>query len=237
MASIIIATPMYGGMCHGIFMKSVVQLMFALRSNGHSVEFVDIANESLITRARNTLTELFLKTNFEYMLFIDADQGFDPGGVLRMISEDKDLIAAPVPMKAINWDRIRQASEAGIKDLENHTGVWNFNGLSAESIKTLSTTKEQILEVNQVGTGLVLIKRDVFEKMKPYVESYRYNQPNDRNIALNHGIYNFWRTGVDESGLMLSEDYNFCKLWREIGGKIFLAPYVTVTHAGTYWFR
>ena len=237
MASVIIATPMYGGMCHGIFMKSVVQLMFALRTNGHSVEFVDISNESLITRARNTLTELFLKTNFEYMLFIDADQGFDAGGVLRMIAEDKDVIAAPVPMKAINWERIKLASEAGIKDLENHTGVWNFNGLSPESIKTLSTTKEQILEVNQVGTGLVLIKRHVFEKMKPYVESYRYNQQNDRNIALNEGIYNFWRTGVDESGLMLSEDFNFCRLWREIGGKIYLAPYVTVTHAGTYWFR
>ena len=137
MASIILATPMYGGMCHGIFMKSVIQLFFTLRSNGHTVEFVDIANESLITRARNTLTELFLQSKFDYLLFIDADEGFDAGGVLRMINEDVDIIAAPVPMKGINWERIKRASQAGITDLENHTGLWNFNGLSQESIEIL----------------------------------------------------------------------------------------------------
>jgi hypothetical protein len=36
---------------------------------------------------------------------------------------------------------------------------------------------------------------------------------------------------------LLSEDYQFCKLWKESGGKIYLAPYVRVSHAGTYWFK
>ncbi len=237
MASIMIATPMYGGMCHGIFMKSAIQLFFTLRSNSHTVEFVDIANESLITRARNTLTELFLRSNFDYLLFIDADEGFDAAGILRMLNEDVDIIAAPVPMKGINWDRVKAASKNGIPDLENHTGIWNFNGLSQESIAILSKTKEQILEVNSAGTGLILIKRDVFEQMKPYVDSYRFNQPNDKYFALNEGLYNFWDVSVDESGLLLSEDFHFCKIWKQLGGKIYMAPYVNVTHAGTYWFR
>jgi len=237
MASIMVATPMYGGMCHGIFMKSVIQLFFTLLSNSHTVEFVDIANESLITRARNTLTELFLRSNFDYLLFIDADEGFDAAGILRMLNEDVDIIAAPVPMKGINWDRVKAASKNGIPDLENHTGIWNFNGLSQESIAILSKTKEQILEVNSAGTGLILIKRDVFEQMKPYVDSYRFNQPNDKYFALNEGLYNFWDVSVDESGLLLSEDFHFCKIWKQLGGKIYMAPYVNVTHAGTYWFR
>ena len=80
-----IATPMYGGVCHGIFLKGLMSLMNELRSRGHEVLYHDLYNESLITRARNTLTEIFLRTNSDVLVFIDADQGFDPIGVCKMI--------------------------------------------------------------------------------------------------------------------------------------------------------
>ena len=237
MASVMIATPMYGGLCHGSFMKSMMVLFDVLRVNGHMVDFIDISNESLIHRARNALTELFLRRNFDYLLFIDADEGFDAQGILRMINENVDIIAAPVPMKGINWERVKQVTRMGIEDVENHTAIWNFNGLSDEAKAIISTTREQIVEINNAGTGLILIKKDVFEQMKPYVKSYRNNQPSLGTLSLNDGIYNFWDLSIDESGQLLSEDYHFCKLWRKLGGKIYLAPYVKVTHAGTYWFR
>jgi glycosyltransferase involved in cell wall biosynthesis len=221
-----IATPMYGGMCHGSFMKSMLVVFNVLQANGHKVDFVDVSNESLIHRARNALTELFLRSNFDYLLFIDADEGFDAPGILRMINENVDIISAPVPMKGINWERVKQVTKMGIEDIENHTAIWNFNGLT-----------DEVVEINNAGTGLILIKRHVFEKMKPYVKSYRNNQPSLGSIQINDGLYNFWDLSIDESGQLLSEDYHFCKLWRNLGGKIYLAPYVKVTHAGTYWFR
>jgi hypothetical protein len=71
--SIFIATPMYGGVCHGYFMKSVMGLVMKLTYKGYKVTFNDLYNESLINRARNTLTELFLRSDADYLLFIDGD--------------------------------------------------------------------------------------------------------------------------------------------------------------------
>lgn len=237
MAVITIATPMYGGVCHGIFMKSMISLMKELKEDGHEVIYNDIYNESLITRARNTLTEMFLRSNSDYLLFIDADQGFDARGVANMIKEDVDLIGAAVPMKGINWERVGQAAKEGKEDLSKYTAIYNVN-MSKEQKEYLRNNPNGVVEVDYIGSGLMLIKRRVFELVKENVNSYRSDQLDIGGILKGESVYDFWQTVVDPSSLrLLSEDYNFCKLWKDIGGKIYLAPYVKVTHAGTYWFR
>jgi hypothetical protein len=217
MAHITLATPMYGGVCSGAFMKSVLQLAQAVSNSGHQLNFIDLSNESLITRARNTLTEMFLRSMSDYLLFIDADQGFDAQAVVRMIDENVDLIGAAVPMKAINWARVKKAVLDGKENLEN---------------------PNTIAEVDYMGTGLMLISRNVFETIKKDIKQYRCDQPQIGSIVFGDPIYDFWQTTIDdESERLLSEDYQFCKLWKESGGKIYLAPYVRVSHAGTYWFK
>lgn len=237
MAHITIATPMYGGMCTGVYMKSILQLIKKLTEANHQVHFLDIANESLITRARNTLTELFLRSNSDYLLFIDADQGFDSTAVVKMISEGADLVGAAVPMKAINWNRVKKAAENGIKDLEKHTAIYNVN-MSQDQKKQLKENPNKLVEVDYIGTGLLLISRNVFETIKKNIRQYRCDQQYIGGIVFGDPIYDFWQAIIDEdSERLLSEDYQFCKLWRQSGGKIYLAPYVKVEHVGTYWFK
>ena len=218
MAHITLATPMYGGVCSGAFMKSVLQLAQAVSNAGHQLNFIDLSNESLITRARNTLTEMFLRSMSDYLLFIDADQGFDAQAVVRMINENVDLIGAAVPMKAINWARVKKAVLDGKENLDEHTAIFNVN-MNKEQRKMLKENPNTIAEVDYMGTGLMLISRN-------------------GSIVFGDPIYDFWQTTIDEqSDRLLSEDYQFCKLWKESGGKIYLAPYVRVSHAGTYWFK
>jgi hypothetical protein len=232
-----IATPMYGGVCHGIFLKSLMSLVSELRQRNHEVFYHDLYNESLITRARNSLTELFLRTESDYLLFIDADQGFDPIGVCRMIEEGVDLIGAAVPMKGINWEKVGNAAREGKTDLNRHTSIYNVN-ITAEQKKVFLENPNQKVEVMYVGSGLMLIKRSVFEALKPYVGVYNIDQTGIGGVEKGSPIHDFWKTGIDpESKRLLSEDYQFCQLWKNIGGKIYLAPYVKVTHAGTYWFE
>ena len=232
-----IATPMYGGVCHGIFLKGLMSLMNELRSRGHEVLYHDLYNESLITRARNTLTEIFLRTNSDVLVFIDADQGFDPIGVCKMIEEDVDIIGAPVPMKGINWEKVGNAARDGKTDLQKHTAIYNVN-ISQEQKAILLKNPADKVEVIYVGTGLIAIKRNVFESLKVSVGQYRTDQTGLGGIQKGDGIYDFWNTGIDPaSERLLSEDYQFCQLWKNTGGKIYLAPYVKVTHAGTYWFE
>ena len=211
--------------------------MNLLSQNGYAVSFSDLSNESLITRARNTLTEIFLRSGHDYLLFIDADQGFSPEGVLKMVQEDVDIIGAAVPMKGLNWERVRQAAKDDQKDLSNFTAIYNVN-ISNEQKQYLKENPGQKVEVEYMGTGLMLIKRDVFQKLKESTPSYRSDQSSLASIEHGDTIYDFWRTDIDpNSKRLLSEDYNFCDMWKRLGGKIYLAPYVKVVHVGTYWFK
>jgi hypothetical protein len=232
-----IATPMYGGVCHGIFLKGIMSLINELKSRGHEVLYHDLYNESLITRARNTLTEIFLRTDSDVLVFIDADQGFDHIGVCKMIEEDVDIIGAPVPMKGINWEKVGNAARDGKTDLQKYTAIYNVN-ISQEQKEVLLKNPLDRVEVIYVGTGLIAIKRNVFDSLKTNVGQYRTDQNGLGGIQKGDGIYDFWNTGIDAaSERLLSEDYQFCQLWKNTGGKIYLAPYVKVTHAGTYWFE
>lgn len=232
-----IATPMYGGVCNGSYMKSVITLLSFLQGSGYDFTYLDLANESLISRARNTLTEAFLRTDSTHLLFIDADQGFDPAGVLKMINEDVDVIGAAVPMKAINWERVKAATKAGVENIQDYTAFYNINVENQEDLKTIYENPNEKAEIKNVGTGLLLVKRDVFEEMKAHVDAYKSNQPDTYGILPGDQVYNFWNIGIDDNEIFMSEDFFFCETWKKMGGKIYLAPYVKVTHAGTYWFR
>lgn len=105
-----IATPMYGGSNHGLYMKSCLDLQNLLTQYQIEVKFSFIFNESLITRARNYLVDEFLyRSNSTHLLFLDADIAFNPQDVLAMLALDKDIIGAPYPKKSVKWGNVKKA--------------------------------------------------------------------------------------------------------------------------------
>jgi hypothetical protein len=83
----------------------------------------------------------------------------------------------------------------------------------------------------------MLIKREVFEKLKPIVPWY-VNDVTDLsgNIGAEQISQYFTESIEPETKRLLSEDYHFCKTWRDNGGEIYAAPWVGLTHIGTYAF-
>jgi hypothetical protein len=118
---------MYGGNAKSQYVAGVLELMSALARGGHQVFQTVITNESLITRARNTLAHEFLKTDADALLFIDADHGFHADEVVKMVESGKDLIGGIYAMKAINWTNVRKAALAGMDDLESYSGFFAVN--------------------------------------------------------------------------------------------------------------
>jgi hypothetical protein len=233
MKSIFIATPMYGGMTSGIYNKSLLNTVIELKDSGYEVKYEDLYNESLITRARNTLTHLFLKSNYEYLLFIDSDQSFIAEDIKRMISYKKDIIAAAVPMKTINWDNIKKAFENGKKDFYRYGGSYNVNSLEDNPVANVNDP----LEVKYVGSGMMLIHRSVFEKLSNLVKGYGYDNLSNLQIPFGETIREYWFTSVDsKENRLLSEDFNFCSMFRGIGGKIYVDLNANVSHQGSYVF-
>ena len=229
---ICIATPMYGGNAKSQYVASLIELLAALSQRGNRAFQTVITNESLITRARNTLVHEFMKTDADAILFIDADHGFNAIEVVEMIESGKDLIGGIYPMKAINWHNVRKAAVAGKENLEDYAGFFAVNFLSEEQ----TFQYKQPFKVRDIGTGMLFITRKVFEDLKPVCKSYKNNSINNGSIE-DATIVEYFTTMIDpEDNILLSEDYALCYMWRELGNDVWAAPWVRLTHAGDYNF-
>jgi len=91
---IFIGTPCYGGMITADYFKSCLRLVNEAPKHDIALQFGTVGNESLVTRARNTLVQLFMDDpgNYTHLLFIDADIGFSEKTVFRMVDLDKDVV-------------------------------------------------------------------------------------------------------------------------------------------------
>lgn len=224
---------MYGGNCSGIFAESLALTFKGLMDLGYEVKYCPLYNESLITRARNILSEVFLKEEADYLLFIDADQSFNYLDIHKMIQEDKDILGALVPMKKINWEIIKDAALLGETNLEQYSGVFNFN-IKEDGILPDFT---KAFEVEYIGTGMMLIKKEVLLNLKNECLSYKHNSGEFYGIKHEDLITEFFTTSIDEKGHLLSEDFHFCKVAKSKNYKIHAVAYPEVIHAGTYFFR
>jgi hypothetical protein len=237
MAKLFIATPMYGGQCAGHYTQSILQLQGLCQQSRIDMAVSFMFNESLITRARNSLAHGFLKSGFTHLMFIDADIRFNPNDVIAMLLADKEVIAGIYPKKEINWDMVKQAVEAGIPvdQLKYYSGthVVNLADRSGYAEFEVSTPSE----ILNAGTGFMLIKREVFEKLSPLVPTYVNNATDLSGKLGAEEIKEFFTTSIEpETQHLLSEDYHFCRIWREAGGKIYAAPWAQLGHVGTYLF-
>lgn len=210
---------------------SLLRLVDAFREANISVTFGFVMNESLITRARNDLAAEFLATNCDYLLWLDSDHAFEASDILKMFKSDKDIIGAVCPKKSINWDLVRQAAKADLQNLEYFTG--NFATQFVEGDYEFDPNKP--LEVKNIGTGIMLVKRNVFETLKDHVQTYRSNTSVDESKN-GKVIYEFFATTIIDDQLY-SEDYYFCDLWRKLGNKVYAAPWVQNAHIGPHEFR
>ncbi len=231
--TIAVCTPMYGDVAHRTYINSVILLADALRINGYGMSLYTVGNESLISRARNTLVYQALKTkDLVGVLFLDADQGVDPLDVLSLIESEKEIIGGIVPKKYINWAQVRNAVLMKEEDLSLYSGQFAVSFLNDNSI---TITYNEPIEVRHIGTGLMYVAAEVFEKLKPECKIYKNGEVNDEIIE--DGIVEFFTTHITEGTQeLLSEDYTFCEKWRSLGGKVWAAPWIDSLHSGTYTF-
>lgn len=229
---------MYGGQCTGFYAQSLINLNNVLKNAGQDCVMSFMFNESLITRARNALAHNFLKTDCTHLMFIDADIRFNAGDVPHMVEADKEIICGIYPKKEINWHTVKAALEAGVPadQLKHHTGSFVVNLVDYSSSVTVPIN--QPVEIWNGGTGFMLIKREVFEQLADKVPTY-INDVTDLSGSIKQDeIKEYFATSIEEgTRRLLSEDYHFCNIWRQAGGKVWAAPWVSLGHIGTYLFE
>jgi hypothetical protein len=234
-----IATPCYGGMCTADYAMSLIRFFRIANMIGMSVTIETLSNESLITRARNLLSYNFLENSeTTHLMFIDADISFGEMDIIKLILRKKDIVGATYPTKKINWENIyRKRSEfESIQDLKKGglNYVVNVPQYTVEKSIIMNgqiSLDEGLLEVTGLGTGFVLIKREVLEKMKQYYT-------NDWFLYEGKQMYMFFDTAIEEeTKAYLSEDYFFIRRWRKMGNFAWIDPTIGLTHSGYYPFE
>lgn len=242
---LMVATPMFGGQCAGLYARSMIDLTILCARYGVEMRFYSLFNESLITRARNYCVDEFLRSNSTHLLFLDADIGFNANDVIAMLAlqsdeSDYDIIAAPYPKKTISWEKIKMAVDKGLadnnpNDLEKFVGDYVFNPVATTSQIPLNEPSE----VMETGTGFMMIKRSVFERYEQAYPQYHYKPDHVRSEHFDgtREIMAYFDCIIDpESKRYLSEDYMFCQNVRKMGGKVWLCPWISTQHVGMYVF-
>jgi hypothetical protein len=206
-------TPMYGGniteTCFGSYMR------FALMAMKYNIQFsVDtMVNESLITRGRNNLVAKFLANpKATHLMWVDADIKWDPESVLRMTLYDAGVVCGLYPMKGIPIRYVLNALPGG-----RRIGP--------------------LLEVSTSGTGFMLIKREVIEKLIAVMPETKYKDSLNLGPQFEQHMYALFDTMIDSNGHYLSEDWTFCKRVREkLNMPIWVDTDIKLDHMGSYNF-
>ena len=244
---IFIATPCYGGQIGEPYFRSMMR--FAILCNKYDIKYTisTLANESLITRGRNTLTSFFMENSeATHLFFIDADIEFNPEDILRMVAYDKPIIVGAYPKKAINWGSIMEATRNDPNEtpdtIEGHSSnyVVNFDFvLDKEGNRTPQVQiVDNLVKLKDAGTGFMCIQKEVIQQMFDWYPETKY--VNDINVdqKFEPFMYALFDCIIDpESRRYLSEDYTFCRRWQDKGGDVFLDPRTALNHVGHYTFR
>ena len=230
-----------------MFCRSTNDLSAMAVHYGIDLRFYYLFNESLITRARNYCVDEFMRSDCTHMLFIDSDIGFDAKDVMTLLAlmddeSEYDVLCGPYPKKCISWEKIKQAVDLGVADndanvLERFVGDYVFNPAGGQTQIKI----DEPVEVMESGTGFMMIRRQTFEKYAEAYPQYWYRPDHVRTAAFDGSreIMMYFQADIDpitDSKRYLSEDYWFCQLARAAGLKVWLCPWIQLSHVGSYIF-
>ena len=236
--SIFLATPVHSE-CSIHYTQALLELQQLCHAKKIKITF-SLIKSSLVTQGRNLCVAGFLESNYTHMLFIDSDIYFEATSIIKMIEKDKDIISIPYPLKTMMWDKaidnIKDNKTKTVNDLKKSLNTYP---MKVEDDKNISLDNG-VMEVTHSPTGCMMIKRGVFDKLikaypdkgivqKTIINGKYVDKPN---------MWNFFDTIHDpRTKIYLGEDFSFCKLWKDIGGKCHAYINDTIVHIGEHQYE
>jgi hypothetical protein len=217
----------------------MLALLPALSARGVECDYKTLSQESLISRARNTIVAEFLGSTSSHLLFIDADIGFAPEVVMRMIDHAKPLVCAAYPMKGYDWDKMYALRDQAADPNALKRGGLRF-AVNVHDEDRPDTGPSEVVNgftlVSKAATGMMLIERSVFDRLREAFPDLKYRNdiPGYRNDRSQGHFWTFFDTLVHpESKRYMSEDYTFCWRWvKGCGGEVWLDIQSSLSHWG-----
>jgi hypothetical protein len=229
---ILIASPTYNGDVRIEYMRSIIDLLARLRGRDTECSLLTEKATILHTMRSVMASEALADASFTHLLFVDTDMGFRPEAVLRLIDRDVPFAGVAYPYRTVPLHEKLPA------DLEGTT-LRTFTSQLVPYAVTFPPGQKQVqiergfCKVSTIGTGLMLIRRDVLVRMseegslRRYITGFPYNQW--------HKQTQYWGffDPLEENGMQFGEDYSFCRRWVQgCGGDILALVDEEISHIG-----
>jgi hypothetical protein len=215
-SAVMFGVPCYGGALSTATLHGLLSTQRALLARRIRFECATTANESLVTRARNSIVAHFLVSSCSHLFFVDADIGFGAEAVLRILAHDRPVMGGLYLLKrpeTVAWAAEWERGPDGTVPRDSETGA---------------------VRVQAIGTGFLCLRRDALEQLvAAFPETRYFPQGAPPRAPWEAQCYALFETGVDPaSGTYVGEDYRFCARWRSIGGEIWCDPAILLDHHG-----
>ena len=209
--------------CIGMVNNGTIDALLAMdlihiarEKDGHFDHMVQVGNVGLTTRSRNVVVKTFLETtNANWLLMIDSDErlSLDTWHKLIDSAHDKDRpIVSGLVFAAFfdGEDALRPVPTIYLMDSER--GLQPIDGYP----------ENQLIEVDAVGTGCILIHRSVLLEMQ-------------KQATPNQGKNWAWFVEGAIDGTYFGEDLLFSKRLKSMGYKIFAHTGAILSHHKQFW--
>jgi hypothetical protein len=234
---IIVSCPMFGGKADDIFTTSWTKTLNWAQQRKIGLSLQTITNESLLPRARNMSVKKGLDALgiFTHLLFIDADMGWEPYRLERLIAIDKDLAGCPGPAKHIHWEKVYEAILNGenpeVCSLRYAVNFLDKGGFQATN---------GFAKVRDFGLCFTLVKLEALRRMADY-----YPEQAANNMVFCNGqeqtgnLFALFDTAVcmEDDRRYLECDHAFLYRWRKMGGDVWADMTGDLHHAGLHHFK
>ena len=225
-----VATPVHSEVCLH-YMKSCLDLQKECLLNSTSITF-QLMKSSLVTQGRNLCVAAFLSSSADQMCFIDADISFSVRSIYRMYECPYEVSLVPYPMKTVDANKFRQDD---VKRPSDHPDTKGYMFPVELTNMDAINMHNGFVEIKKGPAGCMMMKRSAFDKLiKAYPDlTVKQKTMVNGKMVDRPNYYNFFDTYYNQkTKLYLGEDFNFCKLWTDIGGKIYALADEEISHVG-----
>jgi hypothetical protein len=206
--SLLIASAFYEIKAYSPYITSIMSSLRVLQESGVEYSYVEISGDSYVDRAKNSLVDKFLRSNFTHLMIIDSDLGWEIEGFARILK------AAIAGAEIVGGAYLCK-------------GDWNTYAVTPvlDDSQYVGNTDcgELVFNVTSLPGGFLIYSRKAFERTRPVLKTYDMDGP----------VLEAFRCDINDEGVRLGEDIYFQRKYIEQGGKIYLVPNVTLTHYGT----
>jgi glycosyltransferase involved in cell wall biosynthesis len=211
---IALLTPSRDGRAHLDHCEAVTDARFEAVRRGVSLKRYVGKGSSNLPRNRNLLAAQALKDGADVLIWIDCDIAFDPADVFRLAESKADIVAALPQARTHVYGEPARIAGVGVEREPDETGYHPAKAVPTAFMATKRHVYERMIEAGK-ATNFTCPASD--KELWPYLHNWFFYRlrPSDHDPEIMQ----------DDA-----EDYYFCNMWREMGGKVHAAPDVRLHH-------